>query len=379
MEKIFSFLRAVERLRSMPKKGWVLMGVKNPETIADHIFFTMLTLWLLAKEKNIFSGNLLKAVLIHDLGEVYAGDQTPFFYWDGLDIKKKEDRKILLQGVRLSLKERKKRALLKFKREKNSLLKLISYLPPFLQREIFSFWVSFAKGKFSFAKQVDRIETLLQSIFYLGTNPKRAGTSWLEGTEEIVHDPFLVDFLAVIKKNFYKTKEKIVSQKEKRLKGILNFLMRVKKERQKEYNLKEKSKKEKVGEHIFLLSLFCFLFSHHEDIKKERLIEMAIFSHLPYFILDSSLEEKNYFLAKMPFLKSQVFLENLKKEKRALKELTKDLPSSLKKEIFQIWQEACFQTTKEAFLFSQIHLLFHFYRFLILKNEKKYFFENKRV
>jgi len=380
MEKIFSFLKGVERLKEMPKRGLVLMGVKNPETIADHIFFTMLSSWLLAKEKNIFSGNLLKASLFHDLGEVYAGDHTPFFYWDGLDIKKKEDREVLLKGVCLSLKERKKRAFLKFKKEKESLLKLISFLPPSLKTEVFSFWLAFAKGKFPFVKQVDRLETLLQSIFHLGTSPQKAGTSWLEGTKEIVHDPFLLDFLAVIKKNFYKTKEKISPQKEKRFKGILDFLMRIKKERKKQYHIFKREKRgETSSSHIFMVSIFCFLFSHFKDIKKERLIEMTLFSHLPYFLFTPFLEEQNYFSKKFFLLDKKVFLENFKREKRALEILTRSLPLSLRKEIFEIWEEVIFQKTREALFFNQIHLLYHFYRFLIFKNEKKYFFKNKRV
>jgi len=366
MKKIFSFLKAVEKLKEMPQKGLVLMGVRNPETVADHIFFTMLSVWLLAKEKNIFSGNLLKASLFHDLGEVYAGDQTPFFYWDGLDIKQKEDRKILLKGICLSLKEKKRRAFLKFKKEKESLLKLISFLPPSPKTEVFSFWLAFARGKFPFVKQVDRLETLLQSIFYLGTSPQKAGTSWLEGTKEIVHDPFLLDFLAVIKKNFYKTKEKVSLQKEKRLKGILDFLMRIRKEKQKQYYIWNREKRgEPISCHIFMLSIFCSLFPHFKDIKKERLTEMAIFSHLPFFLL-------------APFSEN-VFVDNLKREKMALEILTKSLPFSLKKEIFQIWEEVSFQKTKEALLFNQLHLLYHFYRFLIFKNEKKYFFKNERV
>jgi len=380
MEKTFSFLRAVERLKTMPKTGLVLMGVKDPETIADHIFFTMLNLWILTKEKKFFSGNLLKVALIHDLGEVYAGDQTPFFYWDGLDIKKKEERKILLQGVRLSLKERRKRAFLKFKKEKDSLLRLISFLPFSLKKEIFSLWLGFTKGKFSFVKQVDRLETLLQSIFYLGTDPQEAGTSWLEGTEEVVHDPFLVDFLAVIKKNFYKTKEEISPKKEKRLKGILDFLMRIKEERQRQYHIWKKRKEgEMVSWHIFMLSIFCFLFYHFKDIKKEKLIEMAMFSHLPYFLLGFFSEEENYFLKKFSFLEKDFFLENFKKEKKALEVLTTPLPFSIKKEIFRVWQEAILQKTRESLLFNQIHLLYHFYRFLIFKNEKKHFFKNERI
>jgi len=108
-------------------------------------------------------------------------------------------------------------------------------------------------------------------------------------------------------------------------------------------------------------------------------MEMAIFSHLPYFLFTPFLEEKNYFLKKIFLLDKKAFLENLKREKRALEILTKSLPFSLRNEIFEIWEEVIFQKTREALFFNQIHLLYHFYRFLIFKNEKKYFFKNKRV
>ncbi|MGB9598413.1 MAG: HD domain-containing protein [Minisyncoccales bacterium] len=346
MERIFSFLEKTDQLKEIPKKGWVLMGVKNPETISDHIVSTMISLWILGKEKGISLKTFLSVSLIHDLGEVFAGDQTPFFYWDHLDIKKKEERKILLQGVRLSLKEKKKRAFLKLKKEKDSLLKLLSFLPQFLEKEIFALWIFYNKGKFPFVKQVDRLETLLQSIFYLGVSPRRAGTSWLEGTQEIVQDPFLVEFLNTIKNKFYQTKEKIAKERKKRLEKILNFLTEIR---------EKKEKKRSLNNHIFTLCLLAFLFSHFEKkMEREKLLEMALFSHLPYFLLDEKLEEKYFF--------SKNEIKDLySQEKKALFLITRKLPFSLKEKIFRIWQEAFFQKTKRTFLFYQIHLISHFY------------------
>jgi hypothetical protein len=118
MENNLNFLIEIHKLKETPRTGWVLMKVKNPETIAEHIFQTAFLAWLLGREKGLNVGKIIKIALSHDLCEVYAGDRTPFFYWDNLNRDIKEDEKILLKGIRLSKEEKEKRAREKSEKEK---------------------------------------------------------------------------------------------------------------------------------------------------------------------------------------------------------------------------------------------------------------------
>jgi 5'-deoxynucleotidase YfbR-like HD superfamily hydrolase len=53
MKNNLDFLIEIQKLKEMPRTGWVLMKVKNPETIAEHIFQVTFFGWLLGKEKKL--------------------------------------------------------------------------------------------------------------------------------------------------------------------------------------------------------------------------------------------------------------------------------------------------------------------------------------
>ena len=281
MKNTLNFLIKINKLKEIPKTGWVLMKVKNPETIADHIFRVAIASWLLSEKKKLNIEKAIKIALSHDLCEVYAGDSTPFFYWEGLDRDKKKDEEILLKGTRLSKEEKEKRGKTKLTKEKKALSKLIKSLKPELKREILSAWFHYEKRiskEGRFVKQIDRIETLLQSIEYFGTQKNKGGTSWWEGTEEIVEDPLLLGFLKVIQKKFYGQ----VSggyKKQKELENILDFLLEIGKLKRTPrlyWTIRGVKNPETVSGHIFTLSLMAWLFG-----RDKKLIAVQIY--IPFF------------------------------------------------------------------------------------------------
>mgnify|MGYP001568527532 CR=1 FL=1 len=80
MKNILNFLIEANKLKEMPRTGWILMGLKNPETVADHTFRMVILSWFLARKKKL---NIKRAILIalfHDLCEVHAGDITTLLY-----------------------------------------------------------------------------------------------------------------------------------------------------------------------------------------------------------------------------------------------------------------------------------------------------------
>jgi len=232
MKNILDFFIKVNKLKEMPRTGWVLRGVKNPETISEHIFGVAFLTWLLSEKKGLNIERAIKIALSHDLCEVYAGDMTPFFYYTRPPKKPKtgaERKKMYDRWVRLSKKDKKKRGEKKFEIEKKSFLKMLKRLEPELRREILAHWFDYEKrmsreGKFT--KQIDVIETLIQSIRFFGPEQKNSGSTWWEGTEEIVEDPLLLNLLKVIEKKFY---GKAVGKykKDEELENILDFILEI--------------------------------------------------------------------------------------------------------------------------------------------------------
>lgn len=210
MKNILNFLIEVGKLKGIPRRGWILIGIKNPETIAAHTFHEAIMAWILAKEKGINFNieRILKIALVHDLCELYAGDTTP--YDKILPKNKKRWPKLFDKWPRFLKTEKRKIAKEKHKRERQALVKLTAKLPPKLRKEIRSLWLDYEKGltkEGRFAKQVGRLVTLLQALQYGKETKRRPYKSWWVGSEEIIDDPFLIEFMKVLDKEFHKKKK----------------------------------------------------------------------------------------------------------------------------------------------------------------------------
>jgi len=92
MKNILKFFLEVEKLKQMPRTGWVFMEVENPETVAEHLFGLSIISWLFGEKRNLNVKRAILIALFHELCEVYAGDITPFLYYPHLP-KNREMRK----------------------------------------------------------------------------------------------------------------------------------------------------------------------------------------------------------------------------------------------------------------------------------------------
>ncbi|MBZ9578742.1 HD domain-containing protein [Patescibacteria group bacterium] len=392
MKNLLNFFLEAEKLKTMPRTGWVLMGVKDPETIAEHTFRIVIAVWLLAEKKNLNIKRIIKSALSHDLCEVYAGDMTPFFYYLHLPKDKTERKKRLMKWVRLSKKEKRKKGKKKLEIERKSLLKLIKFLKPDLKKEVFSSWFDFEKRTSKegrFVKQVDRIETLIQSIEYFGPKKDVGGTSWWEGTEEIVDDPLLLKFLKVIQKKFY---GRVVGsyRKQKELENILDFILEIGKLKGMPRTLWVSlgvENPETVASHIFTVSLMAWIFGQKKKkLSMEKLLKMALCHDIPAVytgdlitpyskILAKDEKERRKIFQKWPRLlrkeKQRKFLKDYKKEKIALKKLTLRLKAPLRKEIIQLFDEYKTASTPEARFLNQLNVLAVLLRALLYQKEDK--------
>jgi len=207
MDKIIKFLIEIGKLKKMPRRGWVIRDIKNPETIAEHIFRAALMAWVLAesKGKNFNVGKLIKIALVHDLCEVYAGDITPY---DSILPRDKEKRRELLKTwPRFSEEEKKRLADEKYKKERVGLEKLIKDLQPKLRNEMRSLWLDYEKGlsrEGRFFKHTDRIEISLQATEYWRINKNLPQNPFWVQARELHDDPVLLEFINQIDKEFHK-------------------------------------------------------------------------------------------------------------------------------------------------------------------------------
>jgi len=79
MKDLIDFFINIGKLKEMKRRGWVINRIKNPESIANHIFRMAIMTWILAKKKGGLNiERILKMALIHDLCEIYTGDTTPY-------------------------------------------------------------------------------------------------------------------------------------------------------------------------------------------------------------------------------------------------------------------------------------------------------------
>lgn len=78
------------QLKSLPRAGWVRIGIDNPESVAAHSWgLAMLCLeWAPKSETPLDIQRVLQIALVHDLPEVIAGDITPH---DGVSTVEKHE------------------------------------------------------------------------------------------------------------------------------------------------------------------------------------------------------------------------------------------------------------------------------------------------
>ncbi len=131
-------------LKNLYRQGWLKRHVAREkcESVADHSFSVALLSMFLAE--NIFPGaDLLKVIriaLIHEAGEIHAGDITPV---DGVSLEEKH------------------------RREKESVLRVFAGLPR--AEEYIELWEEFERNRSPEARlvrQADRLEMLLQARYY---------------------------------------------------------------------------------------------------------------------------------------------------------------------------------------------------------------------
>ena len=142
-KKLVEFFREVMKLKKTKRSGWVVSGVKDVESVADHSFMTILMVLALGWRKNIDLNKALKMAIIHDIAECRTGD---IITWENFHMKRDEKEEI----------------------EEKTMKDLLSILGD-QGNEYFSIWKEYEERKSEeakFVKAVDNLEMILQALEY---------------------------------------------------------------------------------------------------------------------------------------------------------------------------------------------------------------------
>lgn len=207
MTNVLKFFKDAGKLKTIKRSGWVLRGIKNSESAADHTFRVALMAWILGKQKyGLNIEKIIKMALVHDLCEVHAGDITPYDTILPKDAKKRKE--MLKTWPKFSDAQRKKIAEKKYKKEKQGLEKLIKDLPSNLSSEITSLWQDYEKRlskESRFLRQIDKAENFLQSLEYWEKDKSLPQKAWWIQASQLFDDKMIIELTENMDKDFHKT------------------------------------------------------------------------------------------------------------------------------------------------------------------------------
>ena len=195
---ILELARYLARFKSAPRTGWLDRGVERElvESVVDHSFGVALLAWVCALQRHaegatIAPERVLKLALIHDLAEGETGDITPYDPAAIPDQENPEARRAFLETrhIRDLDRDAEKRA-----REDAAMERLLAGLPEPTRSEVAAVWDELRLGisaEARFVKQVDRLETFLQSRHYLGADPTLPMSSFRQEVMDTIDDPLL--------------------------------------------------------------------------------------------------------------------------------------------------------------------------------------------
>jgi putative hydrolase of HD superfamily len=186
------------KLKSVPRTGWLDRGVRplQVESVADHSFGVALVAWACALQRQaegatIDPERVLKLAIIHDLAEAETGDLTPY---DAVAIPSEHDPFARRAFLETRHRRDPDRDTVKRAAENAVMRRLLDALPGAMRSELGEVWDELHLGESSearFVKQIDRLETFLQSRLYLRADPALPMTSFHQEVFESIDDPLL--------------------------------------------------------------------------------------------------------------------------------------------------------------------------------------------
>ncbi|MCD5396365.1 MAG: HD domain-containing protein [Candidatus Pacebacteria bacterium] len=378
MKATLDFILKICKLKEKPRRGWVLYGIKNPETTADHLFRSTILGWVLNKQKGLDEEKLLKTLLLHDIFEVYVEDKTPYDSLIPKDLSKKSNgekiKEILKRKPPFSLREKKKIEERKFQEELKGLEKLILELPPDLKKEIEHLWIDYRRKKTKigkFAWQIGKLESFLQALEYSKREDKIQLRLWRKWSREVIKDKTLAKFRNIAEIFLCNQNDKKRKKIESPTSGLFWFIKEIEKLKflqRRGWVFRGVKNAETVAQHTFHMTIMAWLLGLKKGLNIKRVLKIALAHDLcevyagdqtPYDpILLTNNEPIKEIVKKPPRIPHLKRLEWLIKKRatewRAITKLTSHLPQNLQEEIINLWVDFEEGTSKEGRFVSQV-------------------------
>lgn len=140
-ETLLDLLLETQILDRVPRSGYFLRGVADPESIAEHSWHVAFLVWTLgAREPGLDLQRALGIALLHDLAEVRIGDlpRTAARYFD--------------EGA-------------KARAEDNAMAEILAPLPP-QSRELYAEYRDASSAEARFVKACDKLQLMIKVMVY---------------------------------------------------------------------------------------------------------------------------------------------------------------------------------------------------------------------
>ncbi|XP_078332414.1 5'-deoxynucleotidase HDDC2-like isoform X2 [Crassostrea virginica] len=143
MDNILQFMTFIGDLKRVKRTGWVLRQVKEPESVADHMYrMAVLSFLVDPASSGLNKDRCIKISLVHDLAECIVGDLTP---QDNIPKTEKQQQ------------------------EMAAMKHICSLVPEEVGKELFELWEDYEFQKSEeakFVKDLDKFEMILQAHEY---------------------------------------------------------------------------------------------------------------------------------------------------------------------------------------------------------------------
>ena len=161
------FFKIAANLKTIPRQGWIeKTGIKNPESVADHVFVTSIMTMVLGDYLKINTEKIIRMVLLHDLAESITGDLTPD------QISKRE----------------------KIELENKTIKNILEKLPEDLEENYLHLWKEYVENKSiesQLLHEIDKLEMAFQATIYAKNFENKSFSSFLESANKAIKNPEL--------------------------------------------------------------------------------------------------------------------------------------------------------------------------------------------
>lgn len=141
--RLLDLYRICSRLKGIKRTGWVRRGVRDPESVADHMHRVSFITLTAGEWEGVDTSKAVKMAIVHDLAEAIVGDIAP---GDGISKKEKHEK------------------------EKKAMEEMVSLVSgPVAQKEIMELWEEYELGESPEAmlvKDIDKLEMIIQAQEY---------------------------------------------------------------------------------------------------------------------------------------------------------------------------------------------------------------------